>query len=203
MIAIGDVVEWKREGDPSLGPWRVGTLVVRLGRGGTVRDKRGREHPATRVREVKTSKRSRPAPRARMTIGVDVGGPSTTVRTLVRPPTVRLASEAIDRAIAKRGAWRSTAYLDYIRALPCCVCGAPPFSDPSHHGRHATSRKPDDFTCVPMCREHHGHFHQHGVLPGRTREQTDIFVERTAFRLLGSFLKRHELVPITFTTERR
>lgn len=43
-----------------------------------------------------------------------------------------------------------------VKALPCCVCGAPPPSDAHHviHDRFG-SRKSSDFDTIPLCEAHH------------------------------------------------
>ncbi len=53
-------------------------------------------------------------------------------------------------------------YLDFIRSLPCVICGAK--SEAAHvryssaeYGKTDTgaAKKPDDRWCVPLCSEHH------------------------------------------------
>ena len=64
---------------------------------------------------------------------------------------------------AKRAAYRASdegqealAYMGKVKALPCCVCGAPPPSIAHHciHGRYGT-RKASDFDVIPLCSAHH------------------------------------------------
>jgi hypothetical protein len=49
-------------------------------------------------------------------------------------------------------------YLDKVRSLPCCVCGAPPRSE-AHHlksaGRRGMGQKAANRWSVPLCSEHH------------------------------------------------
>ncbi len=52
---------------------------------------------------------------------------------------------------------RSQAYLDYIRSLPCIVCRQP--AEPHHTETAGVGLKGSDFSCVPLCREHHGKSH--------------------------------------------
>lgn len=47
-------------------------------------------------------------------------------------------------------------YLDFIRSKSCLVCMTPPPSDPDHlKARGLGSGKRNDFTCIPLCRQHH------------------------------------------------
>ena len=58
---------------------------------------------------------------------------------------------------------RSREYLDYVRGLPCAVCGGQ--AEPHHWRKDSdggTGLKPSDCFCVPLCREHHREAHQHG-----------------------------------------
>ena len=52
--------------------------------------------------------------------------------------------------------WRSKAYLDYIRGLPCAICGGE--AEPHHWRKGALAGvglKPDDCFAIPLCAEHH------------------------------------------------
>lgn len=74
-----------------------------------------------------------------------------------------------------RGRLRSGAYLDHVRALPCCSCGAPGPSDPhhwSHSRRRGVGTKLDDLLVVPLCRRCHDLWHAKGTLPGRTKVES-------------------------------
>lgn len=113
-------------------------------------------------------------------------------------PTVRLAKEAVDAIIAKRGPWRSPAYLNFVREMPCCLCGRPGYSDPSHHGRHGIGQKTDDARVIPLCRQDHDHFHRTGRLGDRTVTETRIFATGLALELVIEFLKRNTLSPLMF-----
>jgi hypothetical protein len=61
---------------------------------------------------------------------------------------------------------RDNKHLDYIRSLPCCICGGP--AEPAHirtpsleHGKEHTgmAEKPSDKWVVPLCRPHHEEQH--------------------------------------------
>lgn len=60
---------------------------------------------------------------------------------------------------------RSRGHLDFIRGLPCCVCGKAPRSEAAHV-RSGTDGgmglKPSDKFTVPLCSRHHREQHQVG-----------------------------------------
>jgi hypothetical protein len=67
--------------------------------------------------------------------------------------------ERIDM-IPKSKRWQSKKYLEYVRSLPCLVCGQE--SEPHHirmNNNAGTGRKPSDTFCVPLCRAHHRECH--------------------------------------------
>ena len=55
------------------------------------------------------------------------------------------------------------AYLRFVREHPCIVCGLP--STDAHHvkAKGAGSGQRNDYTAVPLCREHHSQLHQYGL----------------------------------------
>lgn len=53
-------------------------------------------------------------------------------------------------------------FLDYIKELPCCVCGAWP-SDPSHIRSKGAGGPDEFFNVVPKCRKCHTEYHQYGI----------------------------------------
>jgi len=63
----------------------------------------------------------------------------------------------------KRKAWRSREHLDWVKSLPCCICGRP--ADESHHiigvGHYGgMGTKASDALTAPVCREHHDEIHR-------------------------------------------
>jgi hypothetical protein len=69
----------------------------------------------------------------------------------VRPAERRLRR----RSYAKRGPARDWKYLAWVRSLPCLVCGRAP-AEAAHTGSDGGLRqKSSDYSCVPLCREHH------------------------------------------------
>jgi hypothetical protein len=82
---------------------------------------------------------------------------------------------------------RSSAYLEFVRGHSCCVCTAPPRSDPHHFGpteEKAMGRKVSDFRTVPMCRKHHDEFHSRGVIGTLSTIETRAFFLGEQVRLL-------------------
>jgi glucose dehydrogenase len=60
--------------------------------------------------------------------------------------------------------FRSKKYTDWVKSLPCCVCGTDQCIDPHHlkgHG-HGGTRKADDRLTMPLCAEHHHNLHHYG-----------------------------------------
>ncbi len=54
------------------------------------------------------------------------------------------------------------AYLAYIRGLPCCVCLRTPV-DPDHLiAQKWKQASRNDYSCLPLCRNHHGERGQYG-----------------------------------------
>ena len=72
-------------------------------------------------------------------------------KTLRKPP-----------AKERRGPVRNAAYLRWIRTLPSLVSGRGP-CDACHTGTDGgMSQKASDLSCVPLTREEHQEYHQHG-----------------------------------------
>lgn len=63
----------------------------------------------------------------------------------------------------KQKAWRSKRYLQWVRSLPCCMCGAP--AEDAHHligvgGMGGMGTKAPDSMSMPVCRRHHDEIHR-------------------------------------------
>lgn len=77
------------------------------------------------------------------------------------------------RAVPKDPApQRREKHLQRVRELPCCVCSAPPPSDPHHYGRRGVGQKADDYQTVPLCRRCHDGWHAQGYCPPYNRSET-------------------------------
>ncbi len=91
----------------------------------------------------------------------------------------------------RKGPWRSRAYLDYVRSLPCAWCKAMPPSEASHHGKHGVGSKSPDWNAIPLCAKcHRQEFHGKGRLGAMDRQQTDFWVTAVALKTLGAWVSR-------------
>lgn len=59
-----------------------------------------------------------------------------------------------------------TAYLAFVRGHPCCSCKATRHIDAHHTGKRGIGQKAPDATAVPLCRDCHRYYHDHGAFPG-------------------------------------
>lgn len=91
-------------------------------------------------------------------------GPGPKRRTRVKPSNPARK--------AKRHAEQFGEHAETIRALPCCVCGAPPPSDPHHSRSRGAGGTAADL--VPMCRAHHREAHDAGRLTFERRHSIDL-----------------------------
>jgi len=75
---------------------------------------------------------------------------------------------------------------ELCRSLPCCVCGAPPPSDPHHVLPRGAGGVDSD--CVAICRMHHSEWHAIGPVAFDAKYGTDLRAEasRLADRLMPS-----------------
>ena len=64
----------------------------------------------------------------------------------------------------KQKAERDTAYLAFVRSLPCCITGTTPVE--AHHlvghGESVMGSKCSDYYTIPLAPELHAELHQHG-----------------------------------------
>jgi hypothetical protein len=128
---------------------------------------------------------------------------STRCRPAEREPTRPAAPppEVVERATTERPELaaqpktrrhQNPAYLGFVRAKPCCACGAPPQSDPHHwsiRGRKGIALKPDDERTVPLCRGCHDHFHAHTTLPELTPAKTAVFFLSVQTDLMAEWIR--------------
>lgn len=54
-----------------------------------------------------------------------------------------------------RGPARSWRYRAWIRSLPCAVCGIEKGIEAAHTQHNGMASKGSDYSCVPLCWEHH------------------------------------------------
>ena len=93
------------------------------------------------------------------------------------------------RPVPKPVTLRSEPYLAYVRKHPCCLCGASPSE--AHHWSHhggVMGSKVDDYRTVPLCQEHHRHWHDHGTFPEMDREHSEAALMREQAWLLRAWL---------------
>ena len=50
---------------------------------------------------------------------------------------------------------RNPGYLQWIRTLPCSVCGTRRAVEAAHTGPHGLSQKSSDLSAIPLCGRHH------------------------------------------------
>lgn len=71
---------------------------------------------------------------------------------------------------------RSSAYLKWIRLLPCCCCGTRKNVEAAHGPNAGMGRKGSDFDALPLCAACHrtGRLSQHGL--GSWERFADVWV---------------------------
>jgi len=70
--------------------------------------------------------------------------------------TGRRPRRAPRRRSSSRGPARSRKYREWIRTLPCLVCGREDGVEAAHTGSDGgMSLKASDFSCIPLCADHH------------------------------------------------
>lgn len=52
--------------------------------------------------------------------------------------------------------------IEMVRQMPCCICGAPPPSDPSHIRSRGSGGPDTAYNVLPKCHRHHVEWHQYG-----------------------------------------
>lgn len=94
----------------------------------------------------------------------------------------------------KRKRWQSSAYLDYVRGLPCSVCGLIPIDGGANDPHHIIGRsmggmgtKSADWSVLPLCRQHHSELHDSGVDTWERENGPQAFY---ALRTIGGYLER-------------
>jgi len=82
----------------------------------------------------------------------------------------------------------SKKYLEYIKKKPCLVCGQMPV-DPHHMeavGMGGANRDGfKDYSCVPLCRFHHGEYHSGGIHYFESKYQVNLW--KDAFNLIRRY----------------
>jgi hypothetical protein len=83
--------------------------------------------------------------------------------------------------------WRDSRYLQWIRSLPCVVCGTERSVEAAHTGPHGLGQKSADSTAIPLCSRHHrtGNDSYHKLGARRFSEVHDLNLHRIASELRG------------------
>jgi hypothetical protein len=75
--------------------------------------------------------------------------------------------------------WRSKNYLDWVKTLPCAICGAD--AEPHHIkgcGHYSgAGLKADDILTMPLCHQHHMACHDHPESFGQERMVIDTILQ--------------------------
>lgn len=151
-----------------------GSVRVRLDTGRRVR-------VDASVLEPERGPRTPPAPTARIAIG-RACDPSASDGTL-------LVEVGELRAAPKTKTHRDPAFLHHLRGRPCCSCGSHPPSVAAHFGPdRGVGIKCSDYHACSLCWGCHELWHQHGTLPGLTREHSMLVQWRDAALALVTFL---------------
>lgn len=85
--------------------------------------------------------------------------------------------------------WRSNAYREHVRRFGCAVCGDPN-TIAAHVGGIAlrgTAVKAPDWTCCPLCEEHHDKLDGRILPPLTQSEREDVM--RGVILVMGSYLE--------------
>lgn len=67
---------------------------------------------------------------------------------------------------------RNKRYMQFIRELPCVICGKA-LSDPHHSETGGMGTKSSDLTCIPLCRIHHTEVHTIGKYSFQQKHDID------------------------------
>lgn len=59
------------------------------------------------------------------------------------------------RAETSGGPARDWKYRAWIRSFPCAACGIEQNVEAAHTGPHGLGQKASDYTCIPLCINHH------------------------------------------------
>lgn len=107
------------------------------------------------------------------------------------PPPMMRASELLPparpefRPVPKPpGPAQSPKYLAFVRAHPCCLCGAPGPSHAHHQGPRGMSQKTDDYRTIPLCDVDHD-----GVHASRRPQLTKGLVAHAQRELLVEYVR--------------
>lgn len=84
---------------------------------------------------------------------------------------------------------RDSGYLNYVRTLPCVVCGGR--AEPHHVEGGGVALKGSDYLTIPLCRKHHDAYHSEGKVGFQQANHVDVFYETTL--CLAGFVKQIQM----------
>lgn len=73
--------------------------------------------------------------------------------------------------------FRSKKYLEFVRSLPCCICGAMDTVVPHHTETGGVSMKGSDAMTIPLCYKHHDEHDRTGKRTFYLNHATDVNYE--------------------------
>lgn len=76
---------------------------------------------------------------------------------------------------------KSTAYLKFIRTLPCCACGGSRYVEAMHCGPRGLGQRVDDKDTLPGCRFCHKELHQVGPVAFAAKYALDFAAQIAKF----------------------
>lgn len=135
-----------------MGPWFMGAYVDKFNGKHRVRGNRGKDPFLTVARSVRLQDKEQ--------------SEETPLRPAARPLTSATMQGAPRPVPKPRPPLRLEAYLARVRQMECCMCHAPPPSDPHHYGPRGVGQKTDDVRVVPLCRGCHEALHGSPLTPG-------------------------------------
>lgn len=99
---------------------------------------------------------------------------------------------------------KSDKHLDFIRSLPCVICGNNTATEAAHirfADRRAAKRqtgmgeKPDDIWALPLCGEHHREQHSMGEREfWKVHERDPIFIALALHCAAGDYAKAQQVI---------
>jgi hypothetical protein len=101
----------------------------------------------------------------------------------------------------RSGRVRDTAYMDFVRGLPCCSPMHPLIGHASrihahHAGQRAAGRRANDDTCIPLCGWCHDCWHgAGGPFNGWDREQRRTWADARIAETQALYARRTEACP--------
>ncbi len=80
---------------------------------------------------------------------------------------------------------RNARYRAWIGSLPCAACGTLQNVEAAHTGPHGFGEKASDYTCIPLCAEHHrtGPDALHKIGPERFQRRFSLDISQLVARL--------------------